>query len=476
MEKLKLAQIACIAFLFCAAVAISAPAQTLTALVSFDGTNGAYPDYPGSLPVQGANGNFYGTTASFGANNEGTLFMMTPAGKLTTLYDFCSQANCLDGAIPTGKLALGTNGNFYGTTSSGGTNYLGTVFEVTPSGKLTTLYRFCTFSGCPDGSGPSAGLVLASDGNFYGTTAQGGAYNDGTVFKITPTGVLTTLASFDWTHGANPDFGALIQASDGNFYGTTDQGGTQGYGTVFKITPDGKLFTLYNFCSQTSCTDGNYPYGGLVQAGNGKFYGATTEGGINGSGTVFEITAAGNLTTLHSFDSSDGAVPEASLIQGSDGNLYGTTPYAGANVGGTAFKITPAGTFTVLYNFCSLASCADGSGPFSGLAQGTNGKLYGTTFIGGLNDVGVIYSLSMGLRPFVETLPIAANIGAGVTILGNNLKSATSVSFNGTPATFKIVSNTEIKASVPTGATTGKVEVGTPTITLRSNVPFRVIP
>jgi len=462
----------------CVATTVSLRAQTVTTLASFDGTNGQYGDYPGSVPVQGANGNFYGITASGGANGEGVVFIMTPQGKLSTLYNFCSQPNCTDGYIPTGKLVLGANGNLYGTTTSGGTNRWGTFFEITPSGKLTTLYNFCSFSGCPDGYNPQAGVVLGADGNFYGTTTLGGANGVGSVFKITPAGTLTTLASFNGANGANPDFGTLIQASDGNLYGTTEQGGTDNYGTVFRITPGGTLTTLYNFCSQNypTCTDGYSPYGGLAQAANGKFYGATIGGGANGYGTIFEITSLGHLNTLHSFDFSDGETPEASLILGSDGNLYGSTPSAGSHNGGTAFEITPTGTFTTLYNFCAQTDCSDGSGEFGGLMQATNGKFYGPTLSGGVNDLGIIFSLSTGLRQFVETVPTTAKVGAKVMIVGNTLKGATAVTFNGTAAAFTVVSNTEIKAVVPTGATTGPVQVVTPSGALNSNVSFRIAP
>lgn len=475
---LRPSKLVALVFCFCFVAAVSLRAQTVTTLASFNGADGQYPDYPGSVPVQGVNGNFYGITASGGANGEGVVFVMTPLGKLSTLYSFCSQTNCMDGAVPTGKLVLGANGNLYGTTTSGGANRWGTFFEITPEGKLTTLYNFCSLSGCPDGFDPQAGVVLGTDGNFYGTTTEGGAYGVGTVFKVAPAGVLTTLASFNGANGSSPDFGALIQATDGNFYGTTQQGGTYNEGTVFRMTPAGSLTTLHNFCSQNypNCTDGNSPYGGLVQGRNGKFYGATIGGGASGYGTIFEITPTGTLHTLHSFDVSDGESPEASLIQATDGNLYGTTPTGGTHNGGTAFGITPAGSFATLYDFCLQTNCSDGSGAFGGLVQATNGKFYGATLSGGANNLGVIFSLSTGLRPFVETIPTAAKVGANVLILGNNLKAASSATFNGISATFTVVSNTEIKATVPTGATTGPVQVTTSAGTRNSNVFFRVLP
>ena len=207
---------------------------------------------------------------------------------------------------PYAGLVQATNGDFYATTAGGGANGGGTVFRITPSGTLTTLYSFCSQSGCTDGAGPYAGLVQATNGDFYGTTQLGGANSRGTVFKINPSGTLTTLYSFcsqgGCTDGAYP-YAGLIQATNGDFFGTTPAGGANGYGTVFKIAAGGTLTTLYSFCSQSGCTDGASPHAGLVQATNGDHYGTTTSGGANGpgTGTVFRITPSGTLTTLYSF-------------------------------------------------------------------------------------------------------------------------------------------------------------------------------
>jgi len=200
MKKLSLLKMVCIVFVFCAAMAPALPAQVLTTLNSFDGTDGK----GANGPVQGSDGNFYGTTEYGGSYLDGTVFKITPEGTLTTLYSFCSQQNCTDGEGPDAGLIQASDGNFYGTTAIGGakTSY-GTVFRITPSGTLTVLYNFCSESGCADGAGPRAALVQASDGNFYGTTWEGGAgtncasYGCGTVFKIRPDGTLTTLYSFD---------------------------------------------------------------------------------------------------------------------------------------------------------------------------------------------------------------------------------------------------------------------------------------
>jgi uncharacterized repeat protein (TIGR03803 family) len=286
------------------------------------------------------------------------------------------------------------------------------------------------------------------------------------VFKITLTGTLTTLHSFDSTDGDAPR--ALVRATDGNFYGTATQGGTNGGGTVFKITPSGKLTTLYNFCSQSGCTDGANPIAGLVQATDGNFYGTATQGGANGYGTVFKITPSGKLTTLDSFGPY--GFPEATLVLATDGNFYGTTSSGGAAGDGTIFKITPSGKLTTLHTFDGT----DGEFTAAALVQDTNGKFYGTAPGGGANGDGTVFSLSVGLGPFVETQPNSGKVGSAVKVLGTNLIGATSVTFNGTAAVFKVVSASLITTDVPTGATTGTVEVTTPKGTLKSNVAFRV--
>ena len=475
--------------LLLAATAITLPAQTLTTLANFDGTNG---DEPLAPVVQGGDGNLYGTTSSGGANGSGTVFKVTSTGTLTTLYSFCAQTNCTDGATPDAGLVLATDGNFYGTTFQGGANTndrlcvspgCGTVFKITPGGTLTTLYNFCSLANCADGSVPIAGLVQGADGDFYGTASSGGVDGEeGTVFKITPSGKLTTLYSFcsqsRCTDGEVPE-APLVQGRDGNFYGTTWQGGVNLWGTVFKITPKGTLTTLYSFCAQggAACTDGSDPLAPVVQARDGNFYGTTLSGGSVGyvsDGTVFKITPAGTLTTLHSFTGADGGVPRAGLVQATDGTLYGTTG-GGAYEGGTIFKITLGGALTTLYNFCSQSGCSDGAYPEPGVFQATDGNLYGTTSGGGTDNDGTVFSLSVGLGPFVETLPTLGPAGAPVRILGTSLTGTTSVTFNGTAATFAVnPTGTAINTTVPSGATAGTVQVVTPGGTLSSNVPFRV--
>jgi uncharacterized repeat protein (TIGR03803 family) len=484
MSKLSLWRTICVVCVSCALVVIGSAAQTFTTLVRFNGTDGAFPI---SGLVQGLSGNFYGTTSGGVTINNGTVYEITAAGKLTTLYSFCSQPDCTDGQYPTAGLVQATNGDFYGTTSMlGAKGEGGTVFKITPAGRLTTLHSFCSQPDCADGYGPAGGLVQATNGDFYGMTIAGRPNSRGTVFEITPAGKLTTLHTFCPQPGSCPDgdtpVGGLVQAIDGNLYGATSFGGANNSGgTVFKITPAGKLTTLYSFCSQPDCTDGYEPAGGLVQATNGNFYGMTVGGGADGNnGTVFEITPAGKLTTLHSFCSrpscTDGANPLAGLVQATNGNFYGTTSGGGTSNTGSLFEITPAGKLTTLYSFCSQPDCTDGTDPQAALVQATNGTLYSTTGGGGNNNDGTVFSLGVGLGPFVETLPTSGKVGAAVIILGNNLMGATSVTFNGTPARFKVVSSTEITTTVPIGATTGKVKVTTPSGILISNVNFRVTP
>ena len=330
------------------------------------------------------------TNFCLSTNGCGVVFKVTPSGTATVLYSFCSQHNCSDGANPQSGLVQASDGNFYGTTEIGGTGTgcfygtCGTVFKITPQGTLTTLYNFCSQSNCVDGANPDATLVQANNGDLYGTTFDGGTSSCGgvgcgTVFKITLSGALTTLHSFDSYDGYWP-YAGLVQATDGYLYGTALNGGTDGLsglGTIFKMTPDGTLTTLYSFCSQPNCSDGSTPYAGLVSASDGNLYGATYGGGANGDGTVFKISQGGTFTSLHSFaGSSDGFFPYAALVQASDGNFYGTTFEGGAHNGGTIYKITPSGAVTTLHNF------GEGALPTSSLVQVGGPNLYGTTFGG----------------------------------------------------------------------------------------------
>jgi uncharacterized repeat protein (TIGR03803 family) len=404
MRKLALSKIILFVFAFFLVAVVASPAQTFNSFFSFDGTNGNQPSY--GFLIQATNGNFYGTTYLGGANNGGSVFEITPEGVLTTIYSFCAQTACTDGAYPYGGLVQATNGNFYGTASSGGTNNGGTVFEVTQNGALTTLYNFCAITDCNDGEAPSAALIQATNGNFYSTTQDGGANGGGTVFEITPAGVLTTLYSFCaeaiCADGETP-LAPLIQAKNGNFYGTTYLGGGYKAGAAFQVTSAGKFILMRGF---NRVHTGANPNAGLVQASNGDFYGVTSQGGPNAGfnpegGTFFQMTAGGAVTVLYSFcaqtNCTDGSIPTGGLILGSDGNFYGTASSGGANNGGSVFEFTPAGALTTLYSFCSLSNCTDGDSPYGGLIEASNGTFYGTTWTGGSNQDGTVFSLSTGL-------------------------------------------------------------------------------
>jgi uncharacterized repeat protein (TIGR03803 family) len=492
---------------------------TFTTLLNFPVTNGGNPQ--GNL-VQGFDGNLYGAAYSGGTGADcpapeecGTVFKVSPNGTVATVYNFCSQANCTDGALPDAALVMGADGNFYGITDFGGANSAGTAFKVTPTGTLTTLHNWCSqfVSGnCIDGAYTfvqnQGTFVQADDGNFYGTNNNGGnGFFDGTFFKLTPTGELTTLYSFCsqggslCTDGTTPS--GLIQATDGNFYGTTQGqgGGATAAGTVFKITRNGTLTTLHNFCPQgSSCPDGGRPLAPLVQAANGNFYGTTTFSGSGAAcrpfqdcGTVFEITPGGVLRTIYGFcaqsnsvgDCVDGRYPAGVLVQATDGNLYGTTSGGGANGTGTIFRVTPQGVLTTLHSFDASVVGIQGGSVGNGMVQATDGNFYGTTFLGGNADsncfnypgsCGTVFRLSVGLGPFVKTVPTAGTVDAPVTILGTDLSDVTHVFFNHREAAFKLVSNSEIQTSVPAGATTGSVTVTRHGPRLMSNVPFVVVP
>jgi len=362
---------------------ISVSAQTLTTLHSFNGADGRSPE--GAL-VQGGDGNFYGTTPLGGAHAKGTVFKIDATGNLTTLHSFSGPPG--DGAAPFGGLVQGGDGNFYGTTASGGVFFQGTVFRMTSSGAVTVLHSFNSFF--HEGAVPVAGLVQGRDGNFYGTTAVGGQHFQGTIFRIDTAGNLTTLHSFSGSpnDGSTPVAG-LVQGSDGNFYGTTPSGGQHFQGIVCRISQGGTYAVLHSFTGYPA--EGGVPFAALVQGNDGNFYGTTAVGGRHFKGTVFKIDATGSVTTLHSFSGSpdEGANPVAGLVQGSDGNFYGTTALGGTDRRGTLFSIDTT-SFTTLHSFSGLPN--EGALPVGGLVQGTDGNFYGTTALGGTHGAGTVFN------------------------------------------------------------------------------------
>ena len=355
--------------------------QTVTTLATFEGPNGIGPNSP---LIQGADGNFYGTTGNGGAYDRGTVFRMTPNGTITTLYSFCAQANCSDGWVPLAGLFLATDGNFYGTTYYGGRTRCepnfqegcGTVFRITPQGTLTTLYRFCAQAKCIDGGIPSGGLIEGSDGSLYGTTNVGGVFTE-----------------CDAPYG--------------------------GCGTVFKLNAKG-LTTLHSF----NRSDGGYPTGQLVLGQNGTLYGTTPYLGgttcLYSQGTVFSITSDGAFTTLHSFCGPEGGQPNGLTVVGK--SLCGAAVAGGANGYGTIFTMTPTGNVTALYSF----DIADGLNP-STPVEGSDGSLYGTTANGGINSCpsstcGTVFAISGGSSLLTMLYDFDGNDGAqpGVLLQGTN--------------------------------------------------------
>ena len=380
--------------LLCSALTVGiANGQTLASLTSFNGTNGANPH---SSLVLGSDGNFYGTTYYGGSFGYGTVVQMTPTGTLTVLHNFNNVTT--DGAYPYGPLVQGSDGNLYGTTYVGGRLGGGSIFKITFSGTFTLVY---SFGGAGSGTLLYGGLVQGSDGNFYGTTYQGGTNSKGTVFQITPAGVLTTIYNFAGTDGSGP-YASLIFGTDGKLYGTTNQGGANNLGTVFSVTTTGSLTSLYSFAGTT---DGKNPYSPVVQGTDGNFYGTTLQGGAYNNGTVYQITSGGTLTTLHSFcsptDCSDGSLPYAGLMQASDGNFYGAGSSGGTDGAGVVFKITSTGTLTSLHSFTGT----DGRLPYGGLVASPSGLLYGTTYGGGSASKGTIYMLSPTPYQFTPVAP-----------------------------------------------------------------------
>lgn len=466
--------VACAALTFTAAV--SAPAQTVTFVAGFTHTNG---DGPSGSVIQGTDGNFYGTTSSGGVYGHGNVFRMTPSGAITSIYDFCPQTNCPDGQYPATSPILGSDGNLYGVATYGGSDDRyeqgwGTIYKMTLGGKITILHTFCQTFPCVDGATPR-GIVQGGDGNFYGTTLVGGASKVGVVFKITPGGQYKVLHNFCSQGASCPDGGYPVNppilGRNGNLYGAATEGGMGG-GVLYELTTAGAYRVIYDFCSSSKCNYFSAAPSTITQDASGNFFGTTFYGGADSSGTVFELSAKNQYSTLHEFQYSEGTA-NGGVTLANDGNLYGTTAN-GNDQFGSIFEMTPAGVYTTLYSF---VFGDDISAPYGPIFQGTNGNLYGTAEYGNYIDAyefGAVFQISNGIGPLVETVPHGGKIGNSILILGNGLTGSTSVTFNGVAAAFTVESNTFIKATVPAGATTGRVSVVTQTGTLNSNPQFVV--
>jgi uncharacterized repeat protein (TIGR03803 family) len=352
-----------------AVLAPSGPSSSLSGFYLLSETSGgSFNPYAGV--IQGVDGNFYGTTLHGGAAGLGSIFTVSTLGPVTgaVMYSFTNGA---DGSAPLAGLVQASDGNFYGASSQGAGSSFGALFKMTPGGALTVLH---SFAGAVDGGNPAGSLVQGADGSLYGTASTGGSNGLGTLFRITTNGVFTSLWSFQPSDGSYPA-GPLLQIAQGNFLGTTVMGGSNNLGTIFSLSTNGAVVFLASFDS----AQGAYPSNGLAQAADGNFYGTASGGGSNGLGTVFRLTPNGSLTALHSFNNQDGAVPVGGLTAGMDGNLYGTTSQAGVGGQGTVFQITTNGLLTTLFWF----NGPNGANPQAALIQASDGLFYGTTEFGG---------------------------------------------------------------------------------------------
>jgi uncharacterized repeat protein (TIGR03803 family) len=434
--------------------------------------NGSAVQSPRGILAQGEDGLLYGTSLKGGSVGEGTVFSMTPGGAVSALGSFADGSG---GTHCNTGLSLGRDGNFYGTCPQGVSPYEnGTVFSTSPSGAIATLYAFTG----TDGKVPEVGQpVQGLDGKFYGVTESGGLNGAGTAFSIGSDGHLTTLYNFGTTSDdAGSPSGPLMLASDGNFYGTTTTGGKLGGGTVFKMTAAGQVTVLHDFPSSGK-REGIQPMGGVVAGDNGQFYGVTFSGGANDLGTVFTLKQTGKVQILHSFSAADSvAFPCDSLTIANDRNFYGEAAACkdGTCEGSAIFEVTSKGVFKLLHTF---VSASDGTKASSPLFLSTNGIFYGVTELGGSNGGGTAYSLNTGLQPFVSLSPTSGAIGNTINIYGQGFtQKGTKVLFKGVKAKFKLMTGNYLQAVVPAGATSGSVKVKTPSGTLQSIQVFTVSP
>jgi len=445
--------------------------------------------------IQASDGNFYGTTNEGGSQGaQGIAFRLTPAGKLTTLYTFCSQGGgyCTDGSTPFG-LVEGPDGNFYGATLDGGTdtqgggNYGGTVFRITPSGVYTVLYNFCGVAQCADGAFPSGSVIFGSDGNMYGATSEGGQFGFGSVFRLTTSGSLDTLYSFCPTQSCTDGYGPatpLLQAADGNFYGTTVRGGANGAGVIYKISSGGTFAALgsFDYTQSPLCNDDGL-CAPLLQAADGNFYSTLEFNGAQDEGLIFRATPAGAISTIYSFCSkgsaptcADGATPLAPLVAGTDGNLYGVTVGGGpgGSTGGTFFRVNTAGALTTLYSFCAANpdSCTTAGDP-GPIQQGADGNFYGTSANGGANEFwGSVFKLtsSAPIAAPVQLTLSSSSVSPGAA-LTRNWKVSTAYSTTLQQCYFYLTSGTTITAlgkldaTFSAGSASGSASITAPTST-----------
>ena len=492
------------------------PSGGMTLLHSFDYSAGDGIGPQSGLTLS-TNGTFWGTTEGEDFFDGNVIFYMTASGALT-VFNVLGGAN---GGDPIAPPVQGMDGNFYGMTPAGGNTSLctygnggcGVIYKITPAGKFNVIHTFDQ----TNGANPDDPLLLGTDGNFYGTTFYGGTINgkyngNGVVFKVTPQGKYAPIYVFcaqpNCLDGGQPADG-LVQGSDGNFYGTTIIGGTHLYsnffgGTIFKLTPAGQYTILYNFCSQPNCADGGEAVAGLVQGTDGNFYGTTEVGGANGNGTIFQITPEGQYTVLHSFDFTDGNAPESPLTLGTNGILYGQT-YDGGT--GPCINTRCGVFFSLNMGLPSYAAPVAWYGEvgatveilgqdFSGVTavsfNGTSAqfKVQSNTYLNAIVPAGatlgpitvtspkgkLVTKTAFRVLPHITSFtPPSGDVGTLVTINGSGFTQALGVGFGDTkPAKFTIVSDSEVMATVPSGAKTGPVGVKTKSGTAISSQTFTV--
>jgi uncharacterized repeat protein (TIGR03803 family) len=382
-------------FLIVLGLAALAPAQTFTTLYNFCSASGCSD---GGLPyagvIQDSAGNLYGTTGYEGlsSSNGGVVFKLDTAGNETVLYSFClNWPTCTDGARPYAPVIRDKAGNLYGTTLEGGSTNCqggcGVVFKVDKARKETVLY---SFTGGSDGCYPEQGLVMDKSGNLYGTTDDCGSSGYGTIFKVETSGKFTLLHGFAGapSDGAHPAYGHLTIDASGNLYGVTDNGGGMNLGALYGFSKDGKPGLLHSF---TGGADGCLPYGSVAQDKDGNLYGTTFGFDCNSQGTVWKVSKNGKESVLHSFagGSSDGCNPYAGVALDAKNNLYGVTQECGANGDGAVYKLSAEGSLTLLHSFDG----SDGANPIGEVLRTASGTLFGTTQNDGPHgDYGTVWS------------------------------------------------------------------------------------